>query len=131
MIYSYQCGETACDEEYIGETSRTLGERYWEHLKQPSPFNAHIQQTGHNSIPDNFRILGREDWGLTGTIKEAVYIRVKSGIESFLTPLANSQVYVHIHTNKHNQPNPTSWHPEVGIGHSGHTLNSEHVLRGS
>ena len=25
-IYMYQCGELLCDEEYIGETSRTLGE---------------------------------------------------------------------------------------------------------
>ena len=25
-IYSYQCGDIACREEYIGETSRTLGE---------------------------------------------------------------------------------------------------------
>ena len=27
-IYMYQCEELMCDEEYIGETSRTLGERY-------------------------------------------------------------------------------------------------------
>ena len=27
-IYLYQCGELTCDEEYIGETFRTLGERY-------------------------------------------------------------------------------------------------------
>ena len=27
-IYWYQCGDLACDEEYIGETSRTFGERY-------------------------------------------------------------------------------------------------------
>ena len=26
-IYLYQCGELTCDVEYIGETSRTLGER--------------------------------------------------------------------------------------------------------
>ena len=26
-IYSYQCGDIACNGEYIGETSRTLGER--------------------------------------------------------------------------------------------------------
>ena len=25
VIYSYQCGDIACDEKYIGETSRTLG----------------------------------------------------------------------------------------------------------
>ena len=36
VIYSYQCEDTTCDEEYIGETSKTLGERYWEHLKRPS-----------------------------------------------------------------------------------------------
>ena len=27
VIYSYQCMDIACGEEYIGETSRTLGER--------------------------------------------------------------------------------------------------------
>ena len=27
VIYSYQCGEITWDEEYIGETSRTLGGR--------------------------------------------------------------------------------------------------------
>ena len=30
-IYWYQCGDLGCDDEYIGETSRTLGERYKEH----------------------------------------------------------------------------------------------------
>ena len=38
LIYSYQCHHLHCDEEYIGETSRTLGERRKEHLKQPSPY---------------------------------------------------------------------------------------------
>ena len=32
-IYWYQCGDLGCDDEYIGETSRTFGERYKEHLK--------------------------------------------------------------------------------------------------
>ena len=27
-IYIYQCGELVCNEEYTGETSKTLGERY-------------------------------------------------------------------------------------------------------
>ena len=26
VIYSYQCGDITCGEEYIGETPRTLGE---------------------------------------------------------------------------------------------------------
>ena len=37
-IYWYQCGDLGCDDEYIGETSRTFGERYKEHLKAPLPF---------------------------------------------------------------------------------------------
>ena len=35
------------------------------------------------------------------------------------------QVYVH------NQPTPSNGHLQVNIGHSGHALNSEHVLRES
>ena len=34
-IYWYQCGDLGCDDEYIGETSKTFGERYKEHLKPP------------------------------------------------------------------------------------------------
>ena len=37
-IYWYECGDLGCDDEYIGETSRTFGERYKEHLKAPLPF---------------------------------------------------------------------------------------------
>ena len=59
IIYSYQCGDIACSEENIGETSRSLGEGYKEHLKQPSPIHVHIQQTGHTSTPNNFNIEGR------------------------------------------------------------------------
>ena len=36
-IYWFQCGDLTCDDEYIGETSRTFGERLKEHLKDPSP----------------------------------------------------------------------------------------------
>ena len=57
VIYSYQCGDIACNEEYLGEMSRNLGERYKEHLKQPSPIHGHIQQTGHTSTTNNFNIM--------------------------------------------------------------------------
>ena len=30
VIYSYCCGETDCDEEYIGESGRTFGDRFKE-----------------------------------------------------------------------------------------------------
>ena len=71
-IYLYQCWELVCDEEYIGETSRTLGGRYKEHLKEPSPTHVHNTQTGHNATPENFNIIGREDHGLARTIKESI-----------------------------------------------------------
>ena len=45
LMYSFQCNQLACDEEYIEETARTLGEGSKEHLKQPSPIHVHIQQT--------------------------------------------------------------------------------------
>ena len=35
IIYRYKCDRLECDDEYIGETARTFGERYKEHLKAP------------------------------------------------------------------------------------------------
>ena len=77
-IYWYQCGELVCNEEYIGETSKTFGKRYKEHLKEPSHIHAHSTQTGHSINPDNFTIIGREDHGLARTIMESIYIRVNN-----------------------------------------------------
>ena len=74
----FQCGDLACDEEYIGETSRTIGERFKEHLMEPSPIHNHSNNTGHTTTPDNFQIIGREDYGITRIIKESIYIRVNN-----------------------------------------------------
>ena len=41
IIYRFKCDRLECDEEYIGETSRTFGERFKEHLKAPSPIHDH------------------------------------------------------------------------------------------
>ena len=49
LIYSYKCQDITCREEYIGETSRSLGDRDKVHLKGPSTIHAHIQYTGHNN----------------------------------------------------------------------------------
>ena len=38
VIYRYQCDRVDYDEEYIGESSRTFGERFKEHLKPPLPY---------------------------------------------------------------------------------------------
>ena len=148
VIYSYPCGNIACCEEYIGQTSRTLDERYKEHLKQSSPIYAHSQQHGHNSSSDNFNIIGREDQGLARTIKEAICIRVNNPTLNrnigkynlnhiwdrvlFNTPglkIGSSYRLVHIHNKGHAQSNPRNGHLQINIGHCGHALNSEHVLR--
>ena len=78
LIYSYRCPQLDCNDEYIGETGRTLGERRKEHLKQPSPIHGHSQTTGHPIEDQNFNIIGREDRGQARTIKESIYIRVNN-----------------------------------------------------
>ena len=78
IIYSFQCNHIDCNEEYTGETARTLGARCKEHLKQSSPIHVHIQQTWHNTTEASFNIIGREDQGLARTIKESIFIRVNN-----------------------------------------------------
>ena len=77
-IYWYQCGDLGCNAEYIGETSRTFGERYKEHLKPPSAIHHHSNQTGHTTNQNNFQIIGREGYNLARNIKESIYIRVNN-----------------------------------------------------
>ena len=61
VIYRYKCDRVECDEEYIGESSRTFEERFKEHLKAPSPIYDHFNTTGHHVTIENFNIVGRED----------------------------------------------------------------------
>ena len=84
-IYWYQCGDLGCDDEYIGETSRTFGERYKEHLKAPSAIHHHSSQTGHPTNHNNFQIIGREGHNLARNIKESIYIR-------FNNPILNNNI---------------------------------------
>ena len=58
--YWFQCGDHYYDDEYIGETSRTFGERYKEHMKDPSPIHQHSNLRGHPTSHNNFQIIGRE-----------------------------------------------------------------------
>ena len=76
VIYRYHCDRVDCDEEYIGESSRTFGERFKEHLKPPSPIYDHSNISGHNVSINNFKIVGMEDFNQMRAIKEAIYIRV-------------------------------------------------------
>ena len=75
-IYWFQCRDLAYDEEYIGETSRTFGERFKEHPKEPSPIHNHSHNTGCTTTQETFQIIGGEDHGTAKTIKESIYIRV-------------------------------------------------------
>ena len=78
VIYRYKCDRVECDKEYIGESSRTFGERFKEHQKAPSPIYDDYNISGHMVSIDNFSIVGREDQNLMRTIKEALYIRVNN-----------------------------------------------------
>ena len=77
-IYWYQCHDLGCDDEYIGGTSRTFGERYEEHLKDPPPIHQHSNQTGLPTSHNNFQIIGREGHNLARNIKEYIFIRVNN-----------------------------------------------------
>ena len=59
-IFWFQCGNLTCDDEYIGKTSRTYGERFKEHLQEPSPIHTHSINTGHPTTQNNFQIIWRE-----------------------------------------------------------------------
>ena len=78
VIYRYECDRVECDEEYIGETSKTFGKRFKECLKAPSPIYDHYSTTGQNVTLDNFSIVGKKDQNLCRWIKEALYIRVSN-----------------------------------------------------
>ena len=78
VIYRYRCDMLECDEEYIGETARTFGERFKEHLKAPSPIYDHSNITGHSTTLEDFNIVGREEHSLSRLIKESIYIRVNN-----------------------------------------------------
>ena len=68
--------ERYCEEEYIGESGRTLGERFREHMREPSPIMDHQNTSGHEGSLDNFSIVGRKDNSIARNITEAIFIRV-------------------------------------------------------
>ena len=79
IIYRFKCNRLDCDEEYIGVTTRTFGERFKEHLlKAPSPIHDHSNTTGHTTNINNFSIVGREEQNLSRLIKESMFITVNN-----------------------------------------------------
>ena len=53
VIYRYKCCRVECEDEYIGESGRTIAERFREHLRSPSPIYDHFKATGHEVPLDN------------------------------------------------------------------------------
>ena len=78
VIYCYHCSAIDCGEEYIGETTRTLGERYQEHLRGALFYTGAQPTKGHQTTQDNFGIIGREGQDFTRLIKESIFIRVNN-----------------------------------------------------
>ena len=54
-IYWFQCRHLTCDDKYIGEISKTFGERFKEHLKEPSPTHHHSNNTDHPPVKITFK----------------------------------------------------------------------------
>ena len=122
----FPCSDLTCNDEYIGETSRTFGERFKELLKEPSPIHHHSNNTGHPTTQQNFQIIGREGHSLARCIKESLSIRVNNptlnkNIGKFNLPhiwdrvLLNTpgltlkryaQAVGHTNSNQHNIPHP-------------------------
>ena len=69
VIYWFKCDKIDCEEEYIGESSRTFGERYREHLKAPSPIYEHQNNIGHITSLENFKIIGRGCHNMARAVK--------------------------------------------------------------
>ena len=78
IIYRLKCKSVGCDDECIGESSRTSGREVQGILKAPSPIYDHYNITGHSTTIEDFSIVGREDQNLTRAIKDAIYIRVNN-----------------------------------------------------
>ena len=78
VIYRYRYDRVKCNDEYIGESSRTFGEMFREHLKAPFPIFDHHKTTGHQVSIEDLSIVGRGEQNLMRAIKEALYIRVNN-----------------------------------------------------
>ena len=70
--------DLSCDDEYIGETCRTFGERYKWHLKDLSCIHQHSNHTSHPTCHNDFQIMEREGHSLARNIKESMFIRVNN-----------------------------------------------------
>ena len=71
---------TGLDHTYIGETKRTLSQRFKEHtnLDKPTGVGDHCRATGHSVSMKNTKVLTRESNWHKRKVKEAIYIRQRA-----------------------------------------------------
>ena len=78
IIYRFKCNKVDCDDEYIGESSRTFGERYKEYFKIPPQYmTITTSQVMKTALKISALWEGRIK-NLIRAIKEAIYIRVNN-----------------------------------------------------
>ena len=77
-IYWFQCGDLICNDECIGETSRTFGKRFKEHLKDSFCIHHHSSNTAHPTTQQNFQNNREGGHSLARNIKESIFIRVNN-----------------------------------------------------
>ncbi|KAK2180180.1 hypothetical protein NP493_454g04017 [Ridgeia piscesae] len=85
-LKEHQCGtiyNIMCDIDsshtYIGETKRTLSQRFKEHTNLDKPTGVdHCQATGHSVSMKNTKVLTRESNWHQRKVKEAIYIKQRA-----------------------------------------------------
>ena len=82
VVYEIPCGE--CDQVYIGETGRPIGERIKEHQRDVrlscvdrSAVAEHAWGAGHRPNWDDVRCIDHEPHWYTRRVKEAIHIRLR------------------------------------------------------
>ncbi len=75
VVYFISCG--SCDLSYIGETGRSVEERFAGHIRGQSAVHSHLNESQHTS-PDlhDVQVLCKESNEIKRKIKEALYIKV-------------------------------------------------------
>ena len=74
-MYTHKCDWVECDEEYIGKSARTSGERHKEHLRAPSPIYDHVNTTGHHTSMHNLSFLGVQNCTTLPKLSRRPYLK--------------------------------------------------------
>ncbi len=79
VVYFIPCG--SCNASYIGETGRSVEERYADHLRGQSALHSHFNECQHTSPGiHNVKVLCKESNDIKRKIKEALYIKVNDPV---------------------------------------------------